>query len=138
MLTNAPLFAGDSEIDQLFKIFHVLGTPTEERWPGVTELPDYNEKFPIFSAAGIQYKTDFPVPNIAMQLLNKMIIYDPTKRLSARDCLNHEFFNKYVRVVYNGGISHFHLCLGWISPSFPGVVCPRFRHTTKREVRSLG
>lgn len=38
MLTNVALFAGDSEIDQLFKIFRVLGTPTEETWPGVSQL----------------------------------------------------------------------------------------------------
>ena len=32
---------GDSEIDQLFRIFRVLRTPTEEIWPGVTQLPDF-------------------------------------------------------------------------------------------------
>ena len=36
-----PLFPGDSEIDQLFKIFQVLGTPNEETWRGVRELPEY-------------------------------------------------------------------------------------------------
>ena len=46
MLTNQPLFAGDSEIDQLFKIFHVLGTPTTDNWPEVTDLPSWNCKFP--------------------------------------------------------------------------------------------
>ena len=32
---------GDSEIDQLFRIFRVLRTPTEDLWPGVTQLPDF-------------------------------------------------------------------------------------------------
>ena len=36
MVTKRPLFPGDSEIDQLFKIFRQLGTPTEEVWPGVS------------------------------------------------------------------------------------------------------
>ena len=94
MLTNYPLFAGDSEIDQLFKIFHVLGTPTEENWEGVTNLPDYNDKFPIFKATGIQHRNEFPVSKAALALLNEMIIYNPIKRLSAKDALNHEFFNK--------------------------------------------
>ena len=40
------LFPGDSEIDQLFKIFRVLGTPDEASWPGVTSLPDYQSFFP--------------------------------------------------------------------------------------------
>jgi len=42
MITNVALFAGDSEIDQLFKIFRVLGTPTEETWPGVSQLSGIN------------------------------------------------------------------------------------------------
>ena len=35
------VFQGDSEIDQLFRIFRVLRTPTEDLWPGVTQLPDF-------------------------------------------------------------------------------------------------
>lgn len=34
------------EIDELFRIFRVLGTPTEATWPGVTQLPDYKAVFP--------------------------------------------------------------------------------------------
>ena len=41
MVNRRPLFQGDSEIDQLFRIFRVLRTPTEELWPGVTQLPDF-------------------------------------------------------------------------------------------------
>jgi serine/threonine protein kinase len=44
--TKKPLFPGDSEIDQLYKIFKVLGTPNERMWPGVTELPDFKLTFP--------------------------------------------------------------------------------------------
>lgn len=29
------------EIDELFKIFQVLGTPSDEDYPGVSELPDW-------------------------------------------------------------------------------------------------
>ena len=46
MVNQKPLFPGDSEIDELFKIFRVLGTPTEETWPGVASLPDYKSTFP--------------------------------------------------------------------------------------------
>ena len=41
MVNRRPLFQGDSEIDQLFRIFRVLRTPTEDVWPGVTQLPDF-------------------------------------------------------------------------------------------------
>jgi hypothetical protein len=42
------MFTGDSEIDQLFKTFKKLGTPTEEEWPLLPSLPDYAATFPKF------------------------------------------------------------------------------------------
>merc|ERR1719265_969519 len=52
MATGQPLFAGDSEIDTIFKIFQKLGTPTEQTWPGVSELPDFKPTFPKWPARG--------------------------------------------------------------------------------------
>lgn len=48
-LNGHPLFPGDSEIDQIFKIFRIMGTPSEEGWPGVSQLPDYKPTFPRWS-----------------------------------------------------------------------------------------
>jgi hypothetical protein len=36
-----PLFPSDCEFAQLLTIFQILGTPSEELWPGVTELRDW-------------------------------------------------------------------------------------------------
>ncbi|KAJ3261780.1 Cyclin-dependent kinase 2 [Boothiomyces macroporosus] len=58
MVMKAPLFPGDSEIDQLFRIFRILGTPNEEVWPGSTQLPDFKETFPHWSAK--PFSTVFP------------------------------------------------------------------------------
>lgn len=46
MTTKRALFPGDSEIDQLFRIFRTLGTPNETIWPGVSNFPDYKATFP--------------------------------------------------------------------------------------------
>ena len=46
MCTKRPLFPGDSEVDELFRMFRVLGTPNETSWPGVSRLPDWNDDFP--------------------------------------------------------------------------------------------
>ena len=46
MINHQPLFAGESEIDQLHKVFYHLGTPDESTWPGVSQLPDYRDTFP--------------------------------------------------------------------------------------------
>ncbi len=50
LLSGRILFRGDSEIGQLYSIFGLLGTPTEQAWPGVTGLPDYKPDFPAFRA----------------------------------------------------------------------------------------
>jgi hypothetical protein len=52
-LTRRALFPGDSEIDQLFRIFRTLGTPDEQMWPGVSNLPDYKTIFPQWEAQNI-------------------------------------------------------------------------------------
>ena len=39
---------GDSEIDQIFKIFKVLGTPHEQNWPDALKLTDMKASFPKF------------------------------------------------------------------------------------------
>lgn len=41
LFTKKPIFQGNDEIHQLEFIFKILGTPTPERWPGVTNLPWY-------------------------------------------------------------------------------------------------
>jgi len=46
LVTKRPLFTGDSEVDQLYRIFRILGTPNEKIWPGVTSFKDYKMTFP--------------------------------------------------------------------------------------------
>lgn len=48
MVTKKPLFHGDSEIDQLFRIYRTLGTPDEEIWPGISKLPEFKPIFPVW------------------------------------------------------------------------------------------
>ena len=44
MFLREPLFDGQSDIEQIFKIFQILGHPDESEWPGVTSLKYYNYK----------------------------------------------------------------------------------------------
>ena len=46
MAQKKALFMGDSEIDQIFKIFKVLGTPHEAHWPEALKLSDFKPTFP--------------------------------------------------------------------------------------------
>ena len=50
LTTRMPLFRGATDVDQLHKIFRILGTPNDDYWPGFTELkgetilPNYEAK----------------------------------------------------------------------------------------------
>ena len=92
MAHRKPLFAGDSEIDQIFKIFQMHGTPNEETWPGITRLPDFKLTFPQFKSKGIkEYNSN--IDEQGLDLLWKMIQIDPAKRISAKRALSHPYFN---------------------------------------------
>jgi cyclin-dependent kinase len=45
---NKPLFKGDSEIDQIFKIFKVFGTPSPDEVPVLTQLDCFKPTFPKY------------------------------------------------------------------------------------------
>ncbi|KAJ8678337.1 hypothetical protein QAD02_014124 [Eretmocerus hayati] len=92
MATKKPLFQGDSEIDQLFRIFRVLKTPTEEIWPGVTQLTDYKATFPNWKTNNLQAQVK-TLDESGLDLLESMLIYDPAARISARDALIHPYFD---------------------------------------------
>jgi len=91
MATGSPLFPGDSEIDQLYKIFQCLGTPTEATWPGVTSFRDYKPLFPQWKGTGLVAATQLQ-DSSELDLLTKMLIYEPAKRINAKDALAHPYF----------------------------------------------
>ncbi|KAG6733482.1 hypothetical protein I3843_05G104200 [Carya illinoinensis] len=100
-LSKEPLFNGKTEFDQLDKIFRILGTPNETIWPGFSKLPgvkvnfvkhQYNllrKKFPATSFTGSPVLSDS-----GFDLLNKLLTYDPEKRITAEAALNHEWFRE--------------------------------------------
>ena len=92
MAHRKPLFAGDCEIDQIFKIFQIFGTPNENNWPGITKLPEFKLSFPQFKPKGLN-SCNCNIDHIGMDLLGKMIQLDPCRRISAKQALNHPFFD---------------------------------------------
>ncbi|CAD6209269.1 unnamed protein product [Miscanthus lutarioriparius] len=69
----------------------VLGTPNEQSWPGVSCLPDFKTAFPRWQAQDLATI----VPNLepaGLDLLSKMLRYEPSKRITARQALEHEYF----------------------------------------------
>lgn len=93
MLTAKVLFKGNSEIEQLFLIFKFWGTPTEEEWPGISQLPYYRKTFPHFKAPKEEKELDNIDP-LAKDLILKFITLDPKARISCIDALKHPYFNE--------------------------------------------
>lgn len=91
MVTKRPLFAGDSEIDELFQIFRVMGTPNEDNWPGVSKLPDYKPTFPQWQGQTLRNVVR-DLDSDGLDLLRQMLAYEPSKRISARQALKHRYF----------------------------------------------
>ncbi|RQM28722.1 hypothetical protein B5M09_005552 [Aphanomyces astaci] len=89
LLQHAPLFPGLNDIDQIFRVMQVLGSPT---WPGMAALPDYHKvSFPAFNP--LPLASLFPdVEESALDLLKCLLVYDPSKRLEAAEALKHAYF----------------------------------------------
>ncbi|KAL8242088.1 hypothetical protein R6Q59_012390 [Mikania micrantha] len=91
LVTKTAIFAGDSELQQLLHIFRLLGTPNEEIWPGVSKHKDWHE-YPQWKAKLISTA----VPNLdqdGLDLLSKMLEYEPLKRISAKKAMEHPYFD---------------------------------------------
>ncbi|XP_074622971.1 cyclin-dependent kinase 2-like [Acropora palmata] len=98
MITRRALFPGDSEIDQLFRIFRTLGTPDENLWPGVSDLPDYKSSFPKWPVQNLLQV----IPSLGQNgadLLQQLLAYEPVSRISARNALSHKFFSDVKRSI---------------------------------------
>ncbi|CAA7034955.1 unnamed protein product [Microthlaspi erraticum] len=101
LLSHKPLFPGKSELDQLQKIFAVLGTPSEAVWPGFSSLPNAKAKFP--TQPYNQLRKKFPAISFVggqilsergFDLLNGLLTLDPEKRLTVEEALNHGWFRE--------------------------------------------
>ena len=91
---DKPLFNGSSVIDQMGKIFDILGSANNENWPSATQLPDFSK---------ISFKEKDPVPlrdsiprlreNVHIDhLLTSILSLDPNRRPSATECLSSTWF----------------------------------------------
>lgn len=92
MIEKRPLFNGDSEIDQIFKIFQFHGTPSPSEWPNAYKLPDFKPTFPKFK--GVIPENHFKnFDKVGLDLCMKMLSIDPARRISMKEALKHPYFH---------------------------------------------
>jgi len=99
--SNRPLFAGDSELDQMYKIFQVFGTPNNETWEGVSELPDYKVSFPSWTNTFDTKYSSNDYDSDLLNLIKSMLIMNPLARPSIKKVLSHPFFKNVSEYVFN-------------------------------------
>ena len=103
LLCKDPLFQGKTEIDQIDRIFRLLGTPNEKIWPNFINLPSVRKiKFPHQPYNNLRKKFPKISPNggvtlsdAGFDLLNKLLAYDPSRRMTCEEALGHEFFREF-------------------------------------------
>ncbi|KAI8809110.1 kinase-like domain-containing protein, partial [Cladochytrium replicatum] len=94
LVNKEPLLPGRSEIDQLSRIFKLLGTPTEKIWPGFSKLPNASViNFPSIQHNLLRQKFPYLTDN-GRDLLLKLLTYDPTQRITAEAAMHHPYFSE--------------------------------------------
>jgi len=91
-ISNAgrPLFPGSDVEDQLKRIFRLLGSPSEDTWPGVSKLPAYKD-YNIVPSVSINAVA--PKMNATSKdLLQKHLALNPTHRITAEEAMQHSYF----------------------------------------------
>ncbi len=93
LLTGQPFFPGNSDIDQICKIRDCLGSLSEDIWPGVKSLPDWGKLiFPPLEAKKWEEILPDGTHSDAIELLDGLLRYDPTRRPTPSQALELPFF----------------------------------------------
>ncbi|KAJ8724705.1 hypothetical protein PYW08_016179 [Mythimna loreyi] len=93
MASGRTLFPGDSEIDQLFRVFRALGTPGAALWQGARRLPEFRAAFPRWPArpARALLPDALRAAPHAAALFERMLRYEPSERVAARMAALHPY-----------------------------------------------
>lgn len=91
---TTPLFPGESAVDQLVEVIKILGTPTKNQILAMN--PEYNDfRFPVIKAyPWLKVFKSKVVPPEFIDLISKLLVYEPTVRLTPLQALAHPFFDE--------------------------------------------
>ena len=95
LITGKPLFKANNELGTLSNIIETIGCPSEENWPGVSQLPNY------LPFTGGEFKLgkmleEGGLSKEGIDIVTKMLMLDPKKRPSCEEMLKDEYFKKEI------------------------------------------
>ncbi|KAK9144158.1 hypothetical protein Sjap_004061 [Stephania japonica] len=94
LFTLRPLFPGSSEADEIYKICSVIGTPTQKSWAqGLQLANEIKYQFPQFASVHLSVLVP-SASDDAINLITSLCSWDPSKRPTAGEALQHPFFQK--------------------------------------------
>ncbi len=98
MLLGHPIFYGKNESEQCDNIFNVIGTPDEEEFTWLKESPEWNtgnNGDGFMKVDRKNFKEFFKDINdeFAIDILDKILIFDPEKRINCEELLKHQYFS---------------------------------------------
>ncbi|GAA42770.2 cyclin-dependent kinase 9 [Clonorchis sinensis] len=94
--TRYPIMQGDNELAQLNLIIQLCGSITTDIWPAVKNLEAFQKsKLPRDVKRHVREKLtpQIPCPS-AVDLIDKLLILDPSRRFDAEQALSHDFFHE--------------------------------------------
>ncbi|CAL8464693.1 g4228 [Coccomyxa elongata] len=96
LFTLRPLFPGASEADELYKICSIMGSPTAATWPeGLVLAASMGFRFPQCQPTPLAAMVPQASP-AALDLIASLCHWDPAKRPTAAQALQHPFFQEHV------------------------------------------
>ncbi|XP_078500734.1 cyclin-dependent kinase 18 [Lissotriton helveticus] len=92
MATGRPMFPGSTVKEELHIIFRLIGTPTEETWPGITSNPEFKAyNFPLYRCQPLINHAP-RLDSEGLDLLTCLLLYEVKSRISAEQGLRHTYF----------------------------------------------
>ncbi|KAI5701034.1 hypothetical protein M8J75_005441 [Diaphorina citri] len=94
MWTRSPIMQGNTEQQQITLISQLCGSITPESWPGVETLDLYNKmELPKAQKRKVKERLKpYVKDQYGCDLLDKLLLLDPSKRFDSDAALNHDFF----------------------------------------------
>ncbi|KAG6600584.1 Mitogen-activated protein kinase-like NTF3, partial [Cucurbita argyrosperma subsp. sororia] len=102
ILGRTPIFPGTNCLNQLELIIEVLGSPKEADIEFIDNLKSIQFVKAMPYSKGVQFSDQYPqAETLALDLLQKMLVFDPRKRITVNEALQHPYMSELYDTRFN-------------------------------------